>query len=206
MKNRFFVIFRDNKMLISINDQSNLIEYSFKDLKTYPNIPFYVNIFDTDNMKKKIKPIVYENLNTLSEKIFKPEIYILAEDDTMSIEKRLIDDFMFTTLAPKKVFFVDQCVLLTSSNIDDYISISKSCRMFILSYIKSNHIIAQKFIDKKDYSSEELNKLINSLHDDCKSNKIDIFLNGTHLKKYSHMGKIIDTFELLENAQKLFNK
>jgi len=203
MKNRFFVILRDNKMLININDQSNLVEYSFTDLETYPNIPFYINIFETNNIRKNLKPMVYENLNTLSEKIFKPEVFVLVDDDTMGIEKRAIEEFILISLAPKKVAMVEQCLLLSPTGIEQYISVSKSCRLIILSYIKNRDILAQKFIENKDYSVEELIKLIRTLHDDCKFNKLDIYLNGTHLKKYSEIGKVIDIYELLNNTQKL---
>ncbi|MCM1991284.1 hypothetical protein [Oceanirhabdus seepicola] len=203
MKNRFFVILRDNKMLININDQSNIVEYSFTDLETYPNIPFYINIFETENVRKKIKPIVYENLNTLSEKIFKPEVFVLVDDDTMGTEKRAIEEFILLSLAPKKVAIVPQCLLLAPKDIEKYIAVSKSCRLIILSYIKNRKVLAQKFIDNKEYSVEELKELIRNLHDECKLNKLNIYLNGTHLKKYAEIGKVIDIYELLNNTQNL---
>jgi len=205
MKNRFIVILRDNKMLFKINDQSNVIEYSFTDLKAYPNIPFYINIFESENIRKSIKPIVYENLNTLSEKIFKPEVFVLVDDDTMGIEKRAIEEFILISLAPRKVAIIEQCLLLAPNDIEKYIAVSISCRLIILSYIKNRDVLAQKFIDNKACSVEELKELIRNLHDDCESNKLDIYLNGTHLKKYSQLGKVIDTYELFDNAQKILS-
>lgn len=206
MKNRFFVILRDKKMIFKINDQSDIIEYAFTDLETYPNIPFYINIFETENIRKSIKPKVYENLNTISEKVLRPEIIVLLDDDTMGIERRAIEEFIRISLSPKNVYFFQQCTLTAPNNQNGHIVVSKSCRTLILSYIKDGIVLEQNFYDNKKYTLEELKELIRNLHPDCKFNNFDVYLNGSHLKEYSKIGEVIDVYELLNNAQTILLK
>lgn len=88
MRNKLFIILRNNTMVVKINKQDKLVEYPFTTLKSYPNIPFYVNIFELGPIYKEIKSIVYKNINSFFKNIFKPEIFILIDDDSIGIKKK----------------------------------------------------------------------------------------------------------------------
>jgi len=78
---------------------------------------------------------------------------------------------MRITFSPKKLLVVHQCNFLAQAVIDEYISISKTRRLFILSYVKNGHVFAQKLIDKKEFTIDELKESIKNLHNDCKYKK-----------------------------------
>lgn len=200
MKNKLFIILRNKKMVVKINNQEKLAEYPFTTLKNYPNIPFYVNLFELGPIYREIKSTVYKNINSFSKNISKPEIFILLDDDSMGIEKKAIEEFMQVTFSPKKIQVVQQCEVLVPFDTKEFISISKTCRLFVISYLKNRKLIAQKFIDKKELLVDDLKEAIKELHNDCKYKKIEIFLNGIHLKEYSEIGQVIEINELLANA------
>lgn len=54
---------------------------------------------------------------------------------------------MRVTFSPKKFLTVQQCSVLSPVEIDEYISVSKTCRLLIVSYVKNGQVLAQNLID-----------------------------------------------------------
>lgn len=209
MINKYFVLLRDNKILIKINNHDNTLEYELTKLKEYPYVPSYINIFEhitKYDLVKKIRPLIKDNLKTITEKLLKPDVFIVCEDDTIGSEKKILIDFSSILFNPRNKFLANQCTFLSPKDITDYIAVSRSCRMFILSYVKDRDIVTQKHLHLKDYSVDELKNLIYNLHDDCRYHNLKIFLNGSHLQNYSELGKIVTQYELLNNIQKMLHK
>ncbi|WBW95066.1 hypothetical protein [Oceanirhabdus sp. W0125-5] len=203
MRDKLFIVLRDNKMIVKVNNEDKLIEYHFNTLTSYPNIPFYVNIFELGSIFKEIKCEVLSKIRSNVKRFLKPEIFVLIDDDAMGIEKRAIIEFISITFSPKETFLVEQSAVLSPFDTKEYISISKTCRLFVVSYIKDRKVIAQKFIDNKELLVDELKELIKELHNDCRYKKMEIFLNGIHLKNYTEIGQLVEINELLTNAQKI---
>lgn len=201
MKNRYYVLLRNNKIYIRINKQKNTLEYSIKDIPTYPHVPFYVHLFNAKDALKSIRPLIKQNLYTLKEKLFKPEVFVITDDDTVGFEYTAIEDFIMVSFMPKSVFLALQYAFITPFNTTTYVCVSKSCRMFVLSYVKDRELSAQKFLPSYDYTIEELNEYIHNLHPDCKTGNVNIYLNGNDLSKYSSLGSIVDKYRLLDIAQ-----
>lgn len=76
-------------MVVRISTQDELVEYQVTTFKSYPNIPFYVNILEVEPIQKEIKSIVNKNIkSSFLKKISKSEIFILLNDDAKGIEKK----------------------------------------------------------------------------------------------------------------------
>lgn len=201
MKNRYYVLLRDNKIFTRINEHKNIIEYTINDIPTYPYVPFYVHIFNINGLIKSVHPLIKRNLYSLKEKFFKPEVFVIIDDDTVGFEYNAIQDFAMIAFKAKKVYLASQYRFVTPVNNKPYICVSKSCRMFVLSYLKNGELSAQRFLPSSDYTIEELNEYIRCLHPDCKSGNINIYLNGSALSKYSSLGTLVDKYKLLDIAQ-----
>lgn len=71
--------------------------------------------------------------------------------------------------------------------------------MFVITYIKNGDIVAQSFLDNKDYENDELKNTISTLHEDCRLNRMDVYLNGIGLDKYASLGTLVSYERILDN-------
>lgn len=63
------------------------------------------------------------------------------------LKKRALDEFIRRTFLPKKIILVHQQTLLASDEKKEYISVSKSCRLLVISYVNNRKVLAQEFIE-----------------------------------------------------------
>ena len=200
MKNHYIVLLRNNKVYIRINQQKETLEYHINDIPYYPNVPFYVHLFSIEDLDKELRSFVRRNLYTLKEKLFNPEVFVLIDDDTVGIEYTAIKEFLMQSFKAKTVYISFQYLFVAPVDSPSYVCISKSSRMFILSYIKNLELIAQEYLPRNDYTIDEMKEQINHLHQDCRTGSVPIYLNGD-LSRYSSLGKLVDLNSLLANAQ-----
>ncbi|MEG1254258.1 hypothetical protein [Clostridium sp.] len=200
-------MFRNNKIYLQINNLKNVFEYTITDLKQYPNVPFYSLLFDNEEIIKSFKAFVHSTIKTsttFSSRFSKPLVFLLIPDDIMNIEKRALFDFATVVFTAKSIFLANECAFVIQEKID-YITISKSCRMTTISYLKDKGIAAQKFIENKDYTVDDLKRFITNLHEDCTFNRPLVYLNGLDLKHYIELGTVVDDATLLKNFNSMLS-
>lgn len=206
MRNIYAVIFRENKIIVKSKKREEIIEYKFNDIVTYPNIPYYLNLFESEMdtngvrevLKKRLKRDIVKNSLLL-----KPAVFISLPDDVVTnIEKRGINDFVFQVFNSKMPRLLEEGMISAPLEEVNYISIYKSCRMIVITYRKDKLIEAQKFIENKDYTIDDMKGFINNLHDDCLFNKLNVYLNGEGMEKYSVLGEVVEKERLLDNLLK----
>ncbi|GAA0178973.1 hypothetical protein SH2C18_19350 [Clostridium sediminicola] len=206
MRNVYAVIFRENKIIVKSKKREDVIEYKFENIKTYPNVPLYANLFqdkiDINEVSKDLNKSFKGDIlkNTL---ILRPKVFVSFPDDATDVDKRAISEFILMLFKANMPKLFEESVLLAPIEELDYVSIYKSCRMFVLTYRKGKLIEAQKFIENKDYTVDEMKGFINNLHDDCLFNKLNIYLNGEGMEKYSILGKVVEKERLLNNLLKV---
>ena len=205
MKSRIFITLQDKKLLFRINDEKNTNEYTFKNTKDYPNVPFYISIFEDIDVFKEAKPFIKSKISPLKKMLIKPTLYVFINDDVIGFEKTAIEDFIMTLFSGRSVYLANQCAFVSPKGNNTYVSISKSSRMIMLTYIKDRYIKAQEFLRIKDYSVDEIKNLISNLHSDLRYNKLDVFINGDSLKKYSELGTMVDIYNILDNGQNILS-
>lgn len=205
MKN-YYMLFRNDKIYIKSNKSSKVAEYSLNNSTIYPNVPLYFVIFNNEMIIKELKMFIRENLdncNTFMQRIFGKRVFLLIPDDVTivtDIERRAFNELGKMLFAPKNVILGSECAFVAPFEEKDFICISRTCRMMILSYIKDKKIVKQNFIKNKDYTNEELYDAIRELYNGIESIP-KIYLNGVDLIQYSDIGIVIDSLELINKFE-----
>lgn len=198
-----YMLFRNDKIYIKSSKSSRVAEYTLMDAIAYPNVPLYFNIFNNERVIKDIKLFIRQNtdINSLMKGMFAKNVFLLIPDDVTNItdiERRAFDEFAKMLFGRKTVIFGSECAFVAPFEEKEYICISRTCRMMILSYIKDKNILKQKFIEDREYSIDELYAAIIELYG--RTEEIPkIYLNGVNLSPYSDLGVIIDSLELINN-------
>lgn len=210
-RDRYIFLLRDNKLYCKINDKEEMFEYTFEDIEPYPNIPFYcrLNHNESLNLKDKLKPFLSRKLGIAAKMknyFLKPIFFIMLPDDVTPYDGNGLAHFFFQAIECSKAFFIRECFYTYTGEHSDngcFVTISQSNRMTVLTYIKDNGIAAEKFIENRDYTKDELLEQIRSLHDDCKYTVHKIYLNGEHLSHYHSVAdKEVSHLELMDNVYK----
>lgn len=199
---RYYMLFRDNVIYVKTDANDKTVEYSLDNLTTYPNVPFYHYIFDDEKIIKELNLSIKNILNNGSnfkQLLLGSMAFIIMPDDVTDIERRALDE-LGKMLGFKEVILASECALTASYEEQNFISISRTCRMTILTYMKNKCVYKQKFIENKNYTSKELLSAVRELNDgfDVTPN---IYLNGTHLSEYRDIGTVVDSPELLEKIK-----
>lgn len=207
MKNIYVVLFRENKLIIKSKSEESTLEYNFTDIISYPNVPFYSNLFQSKIDTTVISKYIKNNLKDykLNNLFIKPSVFVLTPDDVTEVDKRAIHEFILISFKPKMVLLGMESVFTAPIEEQNYVSIYRSCRMVVFTYIKNKDMEVQRFLHNKDYSIEEMKGFIYNLHEDCRYNKLNIYLNGQDLDKYYVLGKIVLKEELFQNAYSMLS-
>ncbi len=208
MMEKYYMLFRGNKIYIKSNKSRKIIEYTLNNPTTYPNVPMYYGIFNNDNIIKDLKTFIEKNLNVGSSfmKIVSgKKICLLIPDDVTEvtdIEKRAFDDFARKLFGAKNVLLGSEFPFVAPYEENGYVCISKTCRMMVMTYVKDKHknVFNQKFIEAKEYTNEEIYNFINELYGGFGSIP-KIYFNGLGLSQYSDIGIITDVMDLVNNFE-----
>ncbi|QLY77992.1 hypothetical protein [Clostridium intestinale] len=205
-----YMLFNDEKIYIKSNKSINVAEYTINDAVSYPNVPLYFNIFNNEDLIKDMRTFIKDNedINSLMQGIFAKKVYLLVPDDVTNvtdIEKRAFDEFAKKLLKGKEVIFGSEFAFVTTFEEKDYVCISRTCRMLILTSIKDKKIFKQKFIQDKEYTNDELRALINEVSD---GNEYlpKVYLNGNNLCQYSDIGIHVDKLDIIKNFEDTLNQ
>lgn len=208
MKSKYFILFRNNKICLKNSDNGQIFEYSPLYKNEYFNIPFYCFLFD-DKEIWSFRKFFFEiakikSVARIFSKVLINNICLLVPDDVIKVEKRLLYEFILVSLNPKNCCLINEGLCVIQEKIN-YVVISKSCRMITISYVENQSIKAQRFLENKEYSVEEMKGYIINLHDDFAFNMPAIYLNGQELSRYSELGTVIEGTSLFNNISEMSN-
>lgn len=200
-----YMLFRDDKIYIKSSRSSNVAEYTLNNPVSYPNVPLYYNIFNNEEIMKDLRGFIKNNedTNSLMQGIFAKKIYVLIPDDVTKvtdIERRAFDEFAKKLFKGKEVIFGSEFAFVTTYEEKEYICVSKTSRMLILTYIKDKKIFKQKFIENNEYTNDELHALISDLNEGAEYLP-KVYLNVNNMSQYSDMGIIVDKIDLINNFE-----
>jgi len=165
-----------------------------------PNIPFYHHIWsDFIKYKRSFSKFFRNELigKSWAGMILKSNTYVAIPDDMLEFEKALTTEFFMQTCS-RKVYLKPECLLLAPQE-EDYISISRTCRMTILSYIQAGDIEERLYLANEDYSIEEIEMYIAELLAGREWKGLPIYLNGEDLEQYQELGTWIEPKNILKN-------
>lgn len=201
--NRCFLIFGENNILVRRNDMQEHFSCGFRKIETYPNIPFYHCLWEDKKYIEDFSNYYRHHVlakKALFKKMGRPTVFVALPDDAIFIDKRVILDFLMSSIS-KEVLFVPTYNLADLS-IDTYVFISKTKRMFVFSYIKEGALEYQTRVELFNQSPEEIVNIKSALHYDCRFGNVPTYLFGEGMGQYERLGQVITPSEVLENLVK----
>ena len=198
--NSVFIILRNNSFICKKPDDKCSHVFKLDDIENIPNVPFYHHIWN--DSAKYVK--LYKNFdknelmnNSLMSGLIKSHIYLAIPDDALEVDSRMIQEFLMKC-GSKIVNVTPECMLVSRQD-DTYVAVSFTCRMIILSYIKAGNIAHQQYLERNDYSFDELKGHISKLLYNQEIGKLPVYLNGEIKDQYSQLGCFVDPESILEN-------
>lgn len=199
-----FLIIRDKSFYFMTNGDSAIYEYSFETIEAIPGIYCFQNLFEKlhVNAKSLKESMIKNNLFNKSKVIGKDylkEIFVAVPDDIQQVEKRFLEEFLFTVIkSSAKVKFTSENMLVTTED-KEYICLYKTCRMVVVSFISNNEVKAKLLLEIKDYTEAELKGFIDNINYDVKVKRLKVYLIGYEMGKYSTIGQVVNYDKILRN-------
>lgn len=171
-----------------------------KNIKLNPNVPFFHYLFDTYALIKEI------NIN---KKLFNKNIfYTLIQDDTSKADMKILSEY-FKNIGVQEIAWVPQNIMMSSDEMEQYISISKTIRCFIVSYINVENDIRgckkKVFLDK-DVTIDTVEEVVNDIRIEF-GKDINVYINNidNDMDEFKNIGTLISKNEILDNTRKFFS-
>jgi hypothetical protein len=200
-----FLIIRDRSFYFVTNESSSIYQYNFDTLESIPGIYCFQNLYEKLSANAKaLKDWMIENnlfnKSKISGKYYLKEIFVAIPDDLQLIEKRFLEEFLFTTIKSSvDVKFISENMLVTTG-VKEYICLYKTCRMVVISFISNNEVKAKLSLERKDYTEAELKYFIDNIHYDIKGKNFQVYLIGYETTEYpSSIGQGVNYDIILRN-------
>lgn len=197
--NSIFIMARDNHLLCRKANDREIYAWKMECLDNIPNIPFYYHLWDNSetnskNLRAFLTGIVSDRWYA---EIIKPKVFLALPDDAVLVDQRVLMEFLMQSSA-RQVISVKECMLLNTA-VSNYVSVTKTCRMTALHYIKNGLIQGSRYLENQEYSVDEILSKIKYLHRDCEYKELPVFLNGDNLSRYKELGEVVSVETLLDN-------
>ena len=174
------------------NDKEKNLE--MKNLNDIPHVPFYHCLKDSNSLEGNFKRKNNERI--------KNSLFCLLEDDANYIDKVILEKYSKEYLKASKLSFVEQCSIL-NMNKEKYVTVSKTERSIVISYIENNSVIKKSLLDTK-VDIAEVEAVIKDYMYIDRFESIPLYINNVNdnMSEFSSMGIIVGKEEIFENARK----
>ncbi|MEL7567723.1 MAG: hypothetical protein AAGU27_22990 [Dehalobacterium sp.] len=202
-----FLILRDNSFICKKTDDSRSFVFKFNDIKNMPNVPFYHQIWNDSAKYIKLYKNFYKNevmYNSIISSFLKYHAYVAIPDDALEVDRKIVIEFLLQC-GSKSVRVTPECMLIGRHD-DAYIVLSRTSRMIVLSYVLDGKVAHQQYLERNDYSVEELKSYISMLLNNRELGKIPVYLNGEKMDQYSGLGFFVEPESILENYIRTENR
>lgn len=184
------MIVTNTNILVKDKDSDEFKPFNMPSLHPVPNIPFY------HEFAEKIAEGQYffkEFLkNIYGKKLSKFILAIIVPDDTTKLESIFINEFFVNSGACKAVAQMPMALALSKTD-QRYISVSKSQRSVIMTYVRDREAVVKKIYDLKDYSLNHIRNDAAKIHIDVEYNDVPVFINNfnQNMDDLFELGEII---------------
>lgn len=169
------MIITNSSILVKDKDSDEFKQFNMPSLNPVANIPFYhefaERIAECQHFFKEFLKGIY------GKKLSKFILAIIVPDDTTKLESIFINEFFVNSGACKAVAQMPMCLALQKDE-DMYISISKSQRNVIMTYVRNHEIIVKKHYDLNEYDPAQIKHDAEKIHIDTEYNSIPIYVNN----------------------------
>ena len=198
--NSVFIILRNNSFICKKADHKRSHVFRFDDIENMPNVPFYHQIWNNSAKYINLYKRFYKNElmnNSIMSGLIKSHTYLAIPDDAIEVDRRMVQEFL-SSCGSKIVNVTPECMLVSRQD-DTYVTVSFTCRMIVLSYIKAGNIAHQQYLESNNYSVDELKSQISNLLNNREFGKLPVYINGEKKNHYSQLGGFVDQDSILEN-------
>lgn len=191
------IIITNSAVLVYNKNNGEFKEFRLPGNESLPNIPFYHSfakkIAESQHYFKEFVKTLY------SGKLTKNIFAIIVPDDTSTLESIFITEFFLNSGTCKAVAQITMSQTL-SKKLSSYISVSKSNRNVVLSYIKNNEIHASKYYDLDKYNPKMIMEDAKRLHIDIEYESAPVFINNFNLDMddFFDMGTVITPKQFMD--------
>lgn len=172
------VIITNSDILVYDKNAGEFKSFTLPGITNEPNIPFYHSfakkIAESQHYFKEFVKSIY------SGRLSKNILAIVVPDDTSTLESIFINEFFLNSGTCKAVAQITMSQTLSKS-ISSYVSLSKSNRNVVLTYIKNNEIQASKYYDLDRYDANKTIEDSKRLHINIEYETTPIFVNNFNL-------------------------
>lgn len=205
------IIIKKNYILAVLNDHFVFFNTDTKtktDIKLpfeiLPYTPFYHYLFESDiDKQQSFKAIIFDKLG------FKPsqlnpfeqrKLFILMPDDILEIDKKILSEYFI--MSRWRVSLCTQNLLCMQNSSLNYICISKTSRVYVMSHIENGSVKSKKFYDVNNIQPENILEEIKIHYD----NNLPVFINNINGDNiFNNLGTNIYFDDILNNCM-LLNK
>lgn len=191
------VIITNSDVLVYDKSAGEFKSFTLPGITSEPNIPFYHSfakkIAESQHYFKEFVKSLY------SGRLSKNILAIVVPDDTSTLESIFINEFFLNSGTCKAVAQIKMAQTL-SKNINSYISVSKSNRNVVLTYIKNNEIQASKYYDLGEYDANKIMEDAKRLHINIEYESTPVFVNNFNLDMddFFDMGIVISPKQFMD--------
>lgn len=191
------VIITNSDVLVYDKSAGEFKSFTLPGITSEPNIPFYHSfakkIAESQHYFKEFVKSLY------SGRLSKNILAIVVPDDTSTLESIFINEFFLNSGTCKAVAQIKMAQTL-SKNINSYISVSKSNRNVVLTYIKNSEIQASKYYDLGEYDANKIMEDAKRLHINIEYESTPVFVNNFNLDMddFFDMGIVISPKQFMD--------
>ncbi len=191
------IIITNSNILVYDKAAGEFKAFTLPGITNEPNIPFYHSfakkIAESQHYFKEFVKTLY------SGRLSKNILAIIVPDDTSTLESIFINEFFLNSGTCKAVAQITMAQTL-SKKISSYISVSKSNRNVVLTYVKNNEIHASKYYDLDSYDAKKIMEDSKRLHIDIEYESAPVFVNNFNLDMddFFDMGIVISPKQFMD--------
>jgi len=191
------MIISNSTILVKDKESNEFKTFAMPAINQTPNVPFYhqfaEKIAQGQYYFKEFMKKIYGS--RLSKYIFA----IIVPDDTSKLESIFINEFFVNSGACKAVAQMRMSQALSKKD-DSYISVSKSSRNIILSYVKNNQILVSKYYDDTAANPAQIMADAKIIHIDIEYRDVPVYVNNFNLNmdEFAQMGEVISPRQFMD--------
>ncbi|SHK09558.1 hypothetical protein SAMN02745163_03213 [Clostridium cavendishii DSM 21758] len=192
MKKTFFIIVLNDRFIVVDLKTYDRTELKFN-IDKLPYTLFYHYLFENDESLEYMK----KELGSKLGRIIKSDAIISIPEDSNYLDKRIVVE-IFEGLGIRKIIIMSQNA--NFSNLETtFITLSKTERVYSLSYFKDNNLQKIKYFDINSFNLKNIELEIKNLDKDCEYNNSAFYVNCLNSNELINFGRPVYLNDFIDN-------
>lgn len=191
-KSYLFIVLNNGFLAVDIETKEKVeIMCNFQ---VMPYTHFYYYMWE-DKYAKDITGQIKEKL-----KISGATVYIAISEDSLEVDKRCISE-AFKFAGARKVCLLPQNLSFNAKE-SKFITVSKTQKVYMLTYVKDFKEVVSKFFDVNKFTVEDISLEIRKLNQGCSMDDLPVYINCLNNRdEYINLGTPVFVDDLINNIE-----